>query len=64
MCEAAAYMLKNDEEELILDEVAKIIPVGDKLSLVTIMGEKKVMDASIKEINLIRHKIILIPRTE
>lgn len=58
MCEASAYLKKGDEEELILAEVAKLIPLGDKTELVTIMGEKKIVDAKIKEINLLRHKII------
>ena len=61
MCEAAAYILKNGKEKLLLNEVAKIAIVGNKLKLITIMGEKVVVDASIKEINLLRHKIILIP---
>ena len=59
MCEAAAYIVKGDTEELVMEEVAHIRPVGDKLELVTIMGETKIVDAKIKEINMLRHKIIL-----
>ncbi len=62
MCEASAYFLRGEDEELIFKEVAKLVPLGDdKYELVTFMGDKKVVEGKLKEINLLRHKIILIP---
>ena len=45
MCEAAAYVLKNGQEELLLSEVDIIEPEGDGLRLVNIFGEQKVVKA-------------------
>lgn len=36
MCEAAAYLLKNGQEELLLSEVDIVEPEGDYLRLVNI----------------------------
>lgn len=62
MCEAAAYILKNGEEELLLSEVDIIEPEGDSLRLVNIFGEQKVVKATIYSLNLVNHKVILVER--
>ena len=41
MCEAAAYVLKNGQEELLLSDVDIIESEGDGLRLVNIFGEQK-----------------------
>lgn len=62
MCEAAAYMLKNGKEELLLQDVDVIEPDGDNLRLVSIFGEQKVVKASIQSLNLVDHKVILVEK--
>jgi predicted RNA-binding protein len=62
MCEAAAYVLKNDQEELLLADVDIIEPEGDALRLVNIFGEQKVIKANIHRLNLVNHKIILVEK--
>jgi predicted RNA-binding protein len=59
MCEAAAYIIKNDQEELFLEDVDIIEPDGDNLRLVSIFGEQKIIRASIVSLNLVNHKVIL-----
>ncbi len=59
MCEASAYILKNGQEELFLENVDIIEPDGDNLRLVSIFGEQKIIKAAIKSLNLVDHKIIL-----
>ncbi len=59
MCEAAAYVLRNGQEELLLPDVDLIEPEGDGLRLVNIFGEQKVIKGNIERVNLINHKIIL-----
>ncbi|MGA8572570.1 MAG: CooT family nickel-binding protein [Desulfobaccales bacterium] len=59
MCEAAAYVLRNGQEELLLPDVDIIEPEGDGLRLVNIFGEQKVIRGNIERVNLINHKIIL-----
>jgi predicted RNA-binding protein len=60
MCEAAAYILKNGQEELLLSDVDIIEPEGDGLRLVNILGEQKVIRAHIHRLNLVDHRIILV----
>jgi predicted RNA-binding protein len=62
MCEAAAYVLKNGQEELVLQDVDLIEPDGENLRLVNIFGEQKVLKASIQSLNLVNHKVILVEK--
>jgi predicted RNA-binding protein len=59
MCEAAAYMLKDGKEELILESVDILEPENGKLRLINIFGEQKTISARIKQLSLVNHKIIL-----
>ncbi len=59
MCEASAYVVKDGEEELFLESVDVIEPQGDKLRLVNIFGEQKIVKAKIKHMSLVNHKILL-----
>jgi predicted RNA-binding protein len=62
MCEAAAYVLKNGREELVLQDVDVIEPDGDNLRLVNIFGEQKVLRAHILSLNLVNHKVVLVEK--
>ena len=62
MCEAAAYMLKDGKEELLLQDVDLIEPDGEELRLVSIFGEQKTVKASIHSLNLVDHKVILVEK--
>jgi len=62
MCEAAAYILKDGKEELLLEDVDLIEPDGDNLRIVSIFGEQKVVKATIKSLNLVNHKVILVEK--
>jgi predicted RNA-binding protein len=59
MCEAAAYIIRNGQEELFLEDVDVIEPDGENLRLVSIFGEQKIIKASILSLNLVNHKVIL-----
>ncbi|MHB8068649.1 MAG: CooT family nickel-binding protein [Desulfobaccales bacterium] len=62
MCEAAAYILKDGKEELLLQDVDLIEPDGDNLRLVSIFGEQKIIKASIQSLNLVDHKVLLVEK--
>jgi len=62
MCEAAAYILKDGKEELLLSEVDVIEPDGDNLRIINIFGEQKTVKASIHSLNLVNHKVILVEK--
>lgn len=59
MCEINVYMLGEAEEELLMEDVANIVPEGDAVILTGMLGQQKVVDARILEIRLIDHKVLL-----
>ena len=59
MCEANAYILENGKEELYLENVDVMKPEDGKIFLKNLFGEQKVFEGEIKEISLLRHKIVL-----
>ena len=61
MCEAAAYLLENGEERLILEDVDAFAPEGDEVNLRSIFGKQVRVKAKLKSFSLVNHKIILVP---
>jgi len=60
MCESSAYLKNKDgQEELLLEDVVMLKPSGGRIVLMNILGEKKEIEASIDQIDLLRHKILL-----
>jgi predicted RNA-binding protein len=59
MCEANAYLAKEGEEELVLEDIMILRPVENQVYLQNIFGEQKRIKARIKEMNLVDHRIIL-----
>jgi predicted RNA-binding protein len=59
MCEANAYIIKDGNEELYLENVDVMRPEEGKIFLKNLFGEQKVFEGQIKEISLLRHKIVL-----
>lgn len=59
MCETNVYVLKNGKEELYLDNVDVIKPGNGKIFLKNLFGEQKVFEGEIKEIELLKHKVVL-----
>lgn len=64
MCESSAWLKKSDDnEELLLEDVVRIQPDGDRFILTNIFGEKKELKATLDHIDLLHHRIILRPLT-
>jgi predicted RNA-binding protein len=61
MCEAAAFLSKDDGEELVLEAVEFIETLVGQVRLVNIFGEEKVIKARVKSFSLVNHKIVLEP---
>lgn len=59
MCEANAYIYKDGSEELYLENVDVMRPEEGKIFLKNLFGEQKVFEGEIKEISLLRHRIVL-----
>jgi predicted RNA-binding protein len=58
------YLRKGGEEELVLENVDRVIPQDDGILLEDIFGKRKVVKARIKEMALVDHRIILEPLSD
>lgn len=60
MCESDVYMLRNGQEELLMEKVDRVIPgEDDTIFLENIFGERRVVKARLREMELVRHRILL-----
>jgi predicted RNA-binding protein len=59
MCEANAYLSKDDKEELFMENVDVVRPAGDSLFMQDIFGEQRWIKGRIKEMNLVEHRIVI-----
>ncbi len=59
MCEAHAYLVTEQGQEKIMENVVHISYDGDDLVLADLFGDEMRLEARIREIALIEHKIYL-----
>jgi predicted RNA-binding protein len=59
MCETNAYVYEDGDEVLYLDNVDVVKPEGGELLLRNLFGEEKRFGGRIREISLMKHKILL-----
>ena len=60
MCEANAYIVKGDDQTLVMESVDTALPEGpDSIRLTSIFGEQKILKARIQSLSLVDHKIYL-----
>lgn len=59
MCELTVFLLTDDREEKLMEDVATITPDGERLVLVDLLGQQKIVEAKIKELKLLEHKVYL-----
>lgn len=59
MCESKVFLLEDDKEKPIMENVIYIEPQDGKVFMYDLLGEQKIVDAVIKEVKLLDHKIIL-----
>ena len=57
MCEANAYFVKGNDQELIMEAVDTIEPEDEGFKLVNIFGEQKFIRAAIHSLSLVDHKV-------
>ena len=59
MCEANAYLIEGQETKLMVEAVDTVEPDGDKIKLISIFGDQKIMKARIHSLSLVDNKIYL-----
>jgi predicted RNA-binding protein len=63
MCEANAYLISGNEQQLIMEAVDTVEPEGEGLRLTSIFGDQKILKARIFSLSLVDHKIFLAQAT-
>ena len=61
MCESTAYILKDGKEELVLESVDVLENQEGRVKLINMFGEEETIEAKVKALSLVDHKIILEP---
>jgi len=59
MCESKVYLVTAGRQELVLEDVTSIRPEGDGYELVTLFGEQAHVRGRLKEIDLLKHRVVL-----
>jgi len=60
MCESNVYIERDGKEELYMESVDIITPGEGKVFMKNLFGEQKTFEGAIKEISLVKHKIVLV----
>jgi predicted RNA-binding protein len=59
MCESNVYIKKDDKEELVMENVAAITPMGDGRYLLNgLLGDRCEIKGTLLDINLMAHRIV------
>ncbi len=59
MCEAKVYVVKDGNEEQIMQDVVLVQPEGEHCLLVNLLGEQKLVQGRIQKIDFLRHTLYL-----
>ena len=61
MCESTAYILKDGKEEIFLESVDVLENMDGHVKMISMFGEEEIVEARVKTLSLVDHKIILEP---
>ena len=61
MCDSSAYIMDQGEERLLLEHIDYLESSANEIRLVNIFGEEKKINAKLKRLSLLDHKIIFEP---
>jgi predicted RNA-binding protein len=60
VCLATVYVERNGEKEEVMHDVAWIKPEGRGLRLIGLMGQDRLVEGEIKDIDLVKSSIVLV----
>lgn len=61
MCETKVFLKKDREEELLMEDVIRVVPEQGEIKLLNLFGETKTVKGKIEEIQFLEHKITISP---
>ena len=59
MCQSNVYVVEEDREELVQEDVAFIEVEGDSISLRSLFGEPLSLRGRVIQIDLMKHRVLL-----
>ena len=59
MCDVNVYIYKDGKEDLYLENVDLVVPESGKVRMKNLFGEQKTFEGKVREISLLRHRILL-----
>ncbi|HUJ68873.1 MAG TPA: CooT family nickel-binding protein [Syntrophorhabdales bacterium] len=59
MCQTAAYIVRDGQEELVLQDVISVVPGEGGVRLVNLFGEERTVPGRIRQIDLLAHRVII-----
>jgi len=59
MCQTSAYVMRDGQEELVLQDVISVTPEQGAIRMVNLFGEEKTVPGRIWQIDLLAHRIII-----
>ncbi|MCL5075535.1 MAG: CooT family nickel-binding protein [Chloroflexi bacterium] len=59
MCEATAFVATDGREKKIMENVILLQPEDDRLLLADLLGEQKLVQARVRSIDFLKHRIVL-----
>ena len=59
MCEATAYLIHDGKEELVLENVDELHAQGNTITIISLFGDQRILEAQIKMISFVDNKIVL-----
>jgi predicted RNA-binding protein len=59
MCESNVYIEDNENEKLVMEDVALLKEGNGRIWLVDLLGEEKELQGRIKEISFLDHKVTI-----
>ncbi len=64
MCEANAYLLKDNEEILLMEAVDRVEPEEEGICIKSIFGEQKFINGYVHSLSLVDNKVYLKEKKE
>jgi len=59
MCESSVFIRRQGNDELLAEDVARVVPVEGGYRVITLLGEEQQVSADLIDIDLLAHRIVL-----
>ncbi len=59
MCESSVFLRRKSGDELVMEDVARVVPEGDEVRVMTLLGDETKVRGEIIEIDLMSHRIVV-----